>query len=74
VAHVVALDAGAPVDAIRAHAREGFDRIIEVAFSDRSEVDAAVAARDGIIAVYGTRDPPPELPFWSMLFGKVPRQ
>jgi NADPH2:quinone reductase len=70
-AHVVALDAEHPADAIRAHAPEGVDRIIEVAFSDNAELDAAVAAPDGVIAVYGTRDPRPELPFWPMLFGNL---
>ncbi len=43
VDHVVALDRPDPGAAIRAHAPDGVDRIIEVAFSDNVDLDAAVA-------------------------------
>ena len=43
VDHMVALDEPDPVAAIRSHAPGGVDRIIEVAFSDNVDLDAAVA-------------------------------
>ena len=39
VAHAVALDQSEPAEAIRAHASNGVDRIIEVAFSDNADLD-----------------------------------
>ena len=71
VAHTVALDQLHPVDAIRANAPEGVDRIIEVAFSDNADLDAAVAANDAVIAAYATRSDRPEIPFWPMLFANL---
>src|SRR5437763_11688528 len=44
VAHAVALDQPDPVDAIRSNAPDGVARIIEVAFPDNADLDAAVAA------------------------------
>ena len=71
VAHAVALDEAQPTEAIRAHAPEGVHRIIEVAFSDNADLDAAVAASDGVIAAYATRRGRPDFPFWSMLFANL---
>jgi NADPH2:quinone reductase len=67
----VALDDGAPAAAIRAHAPEGVDRIIEVSLSDNADLDDAVAANDAVIAAYATRDARTEIPFWTLLFNNV---
>jgi NADPH2:quinone reductase len=71
VAHPVALDRGDTVDQIRRHAPDGVDRIVEVAFSDNADLDAAVAANDGVIAAYASRADRPEIPFWPLLFANV---
>jgi NADPH2:quinone reductase len=69
--HAVALDQEQPAEAIRAQAPRGVDRIIEVAFSENADLDAAVAANDGVIAAYATRRDRPEFPFWQMLFANL---
>jgi NADPH:quinone reductase len=71
VAHAVALDNADPADAIRAHAVDGVDRVIEVSFSDNVDLDAAVLKNNGIIAAYATRGDRPDFPFWPMLFDNV---
>jgi NADPH2:quinone reductase len=71
VAHAVALNQAQPADAIRAHAPDGVHRIIEVAFSENADLDAAVAAPDGVIAAYATRRDRPDFPFWPMLFANL---
>ena len=71
VAHAVALDQSDPAGAIRAHAPDGVDRIIEVAFSDNIDLDAAVAKNHTVIAAYATRADRPDFPFWPMLFDNV---
>jgi NADPH2:quinone reductase len=71
VSHAVALDAGDPAAAIRAHAPDGVDRIIEVALSDNADLDDAVAANGAVIAAYATRDDRTEIPFWTLLFNNV---
>jgi NADPH2:quinone reductase len=71
VAHTVALDQPESAEAIRLHAPSGVDRIVEVAFSDNVDLDAAVAANDAIIAAYATRHDRPEFPFWTMLFANI---
>jgi NADPH2:quinone reductase len=71
VEHAVALDQPQPAEAIRAHAPQGVDRIIEVAFAENADLDAAVAANDGVIAAYATRRDRPEFPFWPMLFANL---
>ena len=68
---VVALDGPDPAAAVREHAPQGVDRIVEVAFSDNVDLDAAVVANQGVIAAYGTNDPRPSVPFWPMLFDNV---
>jgi NADPH:quinone reductase len=71
VAHPVALDQPDPADGIRGHAPDGVDRIIEVAFSDNIELDAAVVKNQAVIAAYATRHDRPDFPFWPMLFDNV---
>jgi NADPH:quinone reductase len=71
VAHAVALDQSDPAGAIREFATKGVDRIVEVAFSDNADLDAAVVANDAVIATYATRADRPEIPFWPMLFANV---
>jgi NADPH2:quinone reductase len=66
----VALDSAA-ADAIRALAPDGVHRIVDVAFSDNADLDAAVAAPDAVIAAYATRDARPSFPFWPMLFANL---
>src|SRR3954465_8192059 len=70
-AHAVALNAAQPDEAIRAHAPEGVHRIIEVAFSENVDLDAAVAAPGGVIAASATRRDRPDFPFWPMLFANL---
>jgi NADPH:quinone reductase len=71
VAHAVALDQPDPASAIRAHAPDGVDRIVEVAFSDNIDLDAAVAKNETVIAAYATGRDRPDFPFWPMLFDNV---
>ncbi|MEA2217667.1 MAG: NADPH:quinone reductase [Solirubrobacteraceae bacterium] len=71
VAHAVALDAHEPAEAIRALAPDGVHRIVEVSLSDNADLDAAVAAADGVIAAYASRCDRPALPFWPMLFANL---
>lgn len=71
VAHVVALDEPDPAGSIREHAPGGVDRIIEVAFSDNADIDAAVVKNEAVIAAYATRQDRPDFPFWPMLFANV---
>ena len=67
----VALDTADPARAIRQYAPDGFDRIIEVAFSDNIDLDAAVAANGAVIAAYATCTDRPDFPFWPMLFANL---
>ncbi|SDQ63028.1 NADPH:quinone reductase [Quadrisphaera sp. DSM 44207] len=71
LAHVVALDGPDPAGAVRAHAPGGVDRIVEVAFSDNVDLDAAVVRNGAVLAAYATRAERPDLPFWPMLFDNV---
>ena len=71
VAHVIALDQADPATAIRDAAGGGVDRVIEVAFSDNIDLDAAVAKNETIIAAYATRHDRPDFPFWPMLFDNI---
>jgi NADPH:quinone reductase len=71
VPHTVALDQPDPAAAIKAHARDGIDRVIEVAFSDNVDLDAAVAKNHTVIAAYATRQDRPDFPFWPMLFDNI---
>ena len=47
------------------------DRIIEVAFSDNADLDAAVAKNQAVIAAYASRTDRPDFPFWPMLFDNI---
>lgn len=71
VSETVALDQPDPAAAIAEHAPKGVDRIIEVAFSDNVDLDAAVTKNETIIAAYATREDRPDFPFWPMLFDNV---
>ena len=57
--------------AIRAHAPDGVDRVVEVAFSDNVDLDAAVTRNQAVIAAYATHDDRPGFPFWPMLFDNI---
>lgn len=69
--HVVALDGSDPAARIREHAPDGVDRIVEVAFSDNVELDAAVVANDAVLAAYGTHEDRPVFPFRPLLWANV---
>lgn len=69
--HVVALDDPDPAGAIRGHATDGVDRIVEVDLSDNIDLDASVVRTGAVIAAYGTRQERPTLPFWPLLFDNV---
>lgn len=71
VSHAVALDQDDPAGAVRAHAPDGVDRVIEVSLSDNADLDAAVVADNAVIAAYATRADRTELPFWPLLFANV---
>jgi NADPH:quinone reductase len=71
VAYTVALDQADPAGVIRGHAPDGVDRIIEVAFSDNIDLDAAVVKNHTVIAAYATRGDRPDFPFWPMLFDNI---
>jgi NADPH:quinone reductase len=71
VSHPVALDDTDPAAAIREHARDGVDRIVDVGFSDNADLDAAVVANEAVIAAYASRAERPEIPFWPLLFANV---
>lgn len=71
IVHRVALDEADPVAAIRRVAPDGVQRIVEVSFSDNTDLDAAVAAPEAVIAAYATRNPRPDFDFWTMLFANL---
>ena len=70
-AHVIAVDQPDPAAAIREAAGGGVDRIIEVAFSENIDLDAAVVKNNAIIAAYATRNDRSDFPFWPMLFDNI---
>jgi NADPH2:quinone reductase len=71
VENTVALDQPDPAAAIRTCAPEGVDRIVEVAFAENVDLDAAVAKNGTVIAAYATGRDRPEFPFWPLLFDNV---
>jgi len=71
VSHLIALDDSDPTAAIRGHAPDGVDRIVDVAFSDNADLDAALVANEAVIAAYASRVDRPEIPFWPLLFANV---
>ncbi|SEQ34017.1 NADPH:quinone reductase [Microlunatus flavus] len=69
--HTVSLDVDEPAGAVRDRAPQGVDRVVEVAFSDNVDLDAAALRLGGVIAAYATRDDRPSIPFWPMLFDNL---
>ncbi|WP_328393433.1 NADPH:quinone reductase [Nocardia sp. NBC_00416] len=69
--HLVALDRPDPAEAIRAHAPEGVDRIVEVSLSGNADLDTAVARPGATIAAYATGAADTTIPFWPMLFANL---
>ena len=59
------------VDRIRAHASEGMDHIVEVAFNSNIAVDEMLLRLGGSIATYSTGAPEPTIPFWPLVFKNV---
>ena len=71
VSHSIALDQADAAAAIREHAPDGVDRVVEVALSGNADLDAAVVANEAVIATYSSRADRPEIPFWPLLFANV---
>jgi NADPH2:quinone reductase len=71
VEHAVALDGPDPAGRIRAAARGGVDRIVEVALSSNADLDAQVVGQGAVIAAYSSPADRPPLPFWPLLFANV---
>jgi len=70
-ASVVLLAGADLIDQVRAHAPNGVDHIVEVAFGANIATDGELLALGGSIAAYATDDPMPQLPFWPLLFKNV---
>jgi NADPH:quinone reductase len=71
IAHRLALDEADPAAAIRRLAPDGVQRIVEVAFSDNADLEAAVAGPEAVIAAYATRNPRPDFDFWAVPFANL---
>lgn len=56
---------------LKAHAVEGVDHIVEVAFDRNVWIDEPLLKLGGSIAAYATGDPTPQIPFWTLLFKNV---
>jgi NADPH:quinone reductase-like Zn-dependent oxidoreductase len=57
------------VEAVRAAAPDGVDRVIEVDFGANATIDAAVIKQDGIIAAYSsTSAPEPQVPYYPLQY------
>jgi NADPH2:quinone reductase len=65
------LSADEVVERIFAHAPDGVDHIVEVAFHPNIAVDERVLKQGGSIATYATGDPTPTIPFWPLVFKNV---
>jgi NADPH2:quinone reductase len=59
------------IELVRAHAPEGVDHIVEVAFDRNVWVDEPLLRLDGSIAAYATGGPTPAIPFWPLLFKNI---
>jgi len=59
------------VDRIRAHAPNGIDHVVEVAFSSNIAADEELLVLGGSIAAYATGAPEPTIPFWPLVFKNV---
>jgi NADPH2:quinone reductase len=69
--HVVSTEGAASEDIVRhlrAHAPEGIDHVVEVAFDRNVWMDESLLRQGGSIAAYATSDPTPPIPFWPLLF------
>jgi NADPH2:quinone reductase len=53
---------------VRALAPDGVDHIVEVAFAENIEANAAMLAQGGSIASYATGEASASIPFWPLLF------
>ena len=56
---------------VRAHAPDGVDHIVEVAFHPNISLDEQVLGLGGSVATYATGDPTPAIPFWPLVFKNV---
>lgn len=56
---------------ILAHAPDGVDHVVEVAFDANVALDETVLKPGGSIAAYATLAPEPVLPFWPLVFKNV---
>ena len=70
-AHVFVLGGPDVAAAILQAAPNGVDRIVEVALGPNVALDEAIIAPNGVIAAYGSPEPEPQIPFWSLLFKNV---
>lgn len=72
--HVIRSDGVSPedlVERIQAHAPDGVDHVVEVAFGANVDVDEQLLVVGGSIATYATNDPKPSIPFWPLVFKNV---
>ena len=72
--HVVRTDGLSPeevVERVTAHAPDGVDHIVEVAFHANIAIDEKLLNIGGSIAAYATGDPEPSVPFWPLVFKNV---
>jgi NADPH2:quinone reductase len=64
-------DSAGLVEAIRAAAPEGVNRIADVDFAGHIETNAAVVAIGATISAYYTSDDHPKIPYWTLGFADV---
>jgi len=71
-AHAVVRTGGSSIEEaaerILAHAPDGVDHVVEVAFDANVGMDELVLRQGGSIAAYATRAAEPALPFWPLVF------
>lgn len=65
------LSTQAAAESIRAHASNGVDHIVEVAFHANIAADEQILRQGGSVATYATGNPTPTIPFWSLVFKNV---
>jgi NADPH2:quinone reductase len=56
------------VELLRAHAPDGVDHVVEVAFDGNVAADEQLLKLGGSIATYATGSPAPAIPFWPLVF------
>jgi NADPH:quinone reductase len=69
--NIVVTDSRDAVEAIRALAPNGVDRIAEVEFASHIDLDAEVIAVGGVISSYYSDSPRPQIPYWQLGFKDV---